>query len=85
MAARKQVAMGIYKAPVVKTRYRKVVNHFHAKPKSQAPDDKITSSELNTNLNSSVILKKARYKTSNRTQRTAGHAKIENTPSRESE
>ena len=67
VAARKQVAMGIYKAPVVKTRYRKVVNHFHAKPKSQAPDEKIKPSELNTNQNSSVIIKKNRYQPSNRT------------------
>ena len=77
--------MGIYKAPVVKNRYRKVVNHFHSKPKSHAPDDKTITNEQSTNLNSSVISKKNRYQNSNRTQRTTGHMKIENTPSRESE
>ena len=57
-AARKQMAMGIYKAPVVKNRYRKIVNHFHNKPKSFANEGKNNTPEMTTTLNSSINLKK---------------------------
>ena len=36
LASRRQVAMGIYNAPVVSNRYKKVVNHFQNKSKSNA-------------------------------------------------
>ena len=38
LASRRQVAMGIYNAPVVNSRYRKIVNHFHNKSKSNATE-----------------------------------------------
>ena len=56
LAARRQVAMGIYKAPVVSNRYRKVVNHFNNKAKSTANDGKLASNDPTLNPNSSINL-----------------------------
>ena len=50
--------MGIYKAPIINTRYRKVVNHFQIKPSSYATEARHTESEVASNVNSSVGLKK---------------------------
>ena len=47
--------MGIYKAPVVSNRYRKIVNHFNNKPKSYATD-KFVISDPTLNMNSSINL-----------------------------
>ena len=47
--------MGIYKAPVVSNRYRKIVNHFNNKPKSNATD-KFAISDPTLNMNSSINL-----------------------------
>ena len=56
LAARRQVAMGIYKAPVVSNRYRKVVNHFNNKAKSTVNDGKFATSDPTLNPNSSINL-----------------------------
>lgn len=47
--------MGIYKAPVVSNRYRKIVNHFNNKTKSNATD-KYLISDPTLNMNSSINL-----------------------------
>ena len=52
--------MGIYKAPVINTRYRKVVNHFHFKPQSYATEARPTESEVTSIVNSSVGLRKVK-------------------------
>ena len=48
--------MGIYKAPVVSNRYRKVVNHFNNKAKSTVNDGKFATSDPTLNPNSSINL-----------------------------
>ena len=47
--------MGIYKAPVVSNRYRKIVNHFNNKPKSNVTD-KYVIGDPTLNMNSSINL-----------------------------
>ena len=77
--------MGIYKAPVVKNRYRKIVNHFHNKPKSFANEGKNNTPEMTTTLNSSINLKKAQNSNNfNQTSRTL-HTQVETVSSREDE
>ena len=41
VAAKKEVAMGIYKAPVVRERYKKVISHFNNKKLSNNGDSKV--------------------------------------------
>ena len=75
--------MGIYKAPVVKNRYRKIVNHFHNKPKSFANEGKNNTPEMTTTLNSSINIKKAQNSNNfNQTSRTL-HTRVDTVSSRE--
>ena len=48
--------MGVYKAPVISNRYKKVLNHFNHKSKSIVVDGKFGTNDPTLNQNGSINL-----------------------------